>query len=223
MVRRGIGLMASIGIIDYGMGNLHSLSKAISRVSAEDRVEVTYDPDKLVRAEHLVLPGVGGAKHCMEELHRLELDAFVREAAGRVPILGVCLGMQIMLEHSDENGGAETLGLFEGTVEAFPAPSADVPGPERIKVPHMGWNQVRHTRAHPLLEGVSEDAWFYFVHSYRAKPVHEEDVLGVTHHGVDFASVLIKPNIFAVQFHPEKSQGAGMTLLANFVHWDGQA
>ena len=119
-------LMPAIGIIDYGMGNLHSLSKAISRVAAEDRVEVTYDPDKLARAEHLVLPGVGGARHCMDELQRLELDAFVRESAGKVPMLGVCLGMQIMLDHSDENGGVDTLGLFEGTVEAFPEPDASL-------------------------------------------------------------------------------------------------
>lgn len=215
--------MPAIGIIDYGMGNLHSLSKAISRVAAEDRVEVTYDPDKLARAEHLVLPGVGGARHCMDELQRLELDAFVRESAGKVPMLGVCLGMQIMLDHSDENGGVDTLGLFEGTVEAFPEPDASLDAPDRIKVPHMGWNQVRHTREHPLLDGVSEDAWFYFVHSYRACAKHDQDVLGVTQHGLSFASILIKPNILAVQFHPEKSQGAGMSLLANFVHWDGQA
>lgn len=218
--------MSCIGVIDYGMGNLHSLAKALSRVAAEDRIDISYDPDKLAKADRLVLPGVGGAKYCMEELQRLELDAFVREVAGTKPMLGVCLGMQIMLEHSDENGGADLLGLFEGDVIKFPDPAehdAEAPETARIKVPHMGWNQIHRTREHQLFDGVAEDAWFYFVHSYHAAPEHDEDILGITEHGVDFASVLLKDNTLAVQFHPEKSQGAGMKLLANFMHWDGQA
>lgn len=215
--------MSSIGVIDYGMGNLHSLAKALTRVAAEDRVEVTYDPDKLAKADRLVLPGVGGAKTCMEELERLELDAFVREVAGSKPMLGVCLGMQIMLEHSDENGGADLLGLFEGDVIKFPDPEAADTDAERVKVPHMGWNQIHRTRDHPLFEGIPDDAWFYFVHSFHAAPEHDSDILGVTEHGIDFASILMKENTLAVQFHPEKSQGAGMKLLANFIHWDGQA
>lgn len=215
--------MSSIGVIDYGMGNLHSLAKALARVAAEDRVEVTYDPDKLARADRLVLPGVGGARYCMEELARLELDDFVREVAGTKPMLGVCLGMQIMLEHSDENGGADMLGLFEGDVIQFPDPAEPSDEAPRVKVPHMGWNRIQRTREHPLFDGVPEDAWFYFVHSFHAAPEHDEDILGITEHGIDFASILMKENTLAVQFHPEKSQGAGMKLLANFIHWDGQA
>jgi glutamine amidotransferase len=212
--------MATIGVIDYGMGNLHSIAKALEYVASGDRVEVSYDPDELRRADRLVLPGVGAIRHCMDELRRLELVDLVREVAGQVPLLGVCLGMQAMLDRSEENGGTETLGLFPGDVRRFPDPAA---AGERLKVPHMGWNQVRTERAHPLWQGIAPNASFYFVHSYYVEPADAGHRFGTTEYGRRFCSMLLRDNLLAVQFHPEKSQTAGLALLANFLQWDGRA
>jgi glutamine amidotransferase len=234
--------MSAIGVIDYGMGNLHSLGKSLERVAEGRRVEISYDPDKLLKCDHLVLPGVGGVRACMNELRRLELNEMVLEVARKKPLLGICLGMQVMLEHSDENGGVAALGLFPGNVVRFPDPEVAAPGtaaadaqgssglvpapgdaalaaPERLKVPHMGWNRVRQTKAHPLWQGVPDDSWFYFVHSYHAAPQNPAHTLGTTDYIQPFASAIARDNIVAFQFHPEKSQGVGMTLLSNFVNW----
>jgi glutamine amidotransferase len=209
--------MSAIGVIDYGMGNLHSLGKSLERVAEGRRVEISYDPDKLLKCDHLVLPGVGGVRACMNELRRLELNEMVLEVARKKPLLGICLGMQVMLEHSDENGGVAALGLFPGSVVRFPDPE---PGSgDRLKVPHMGWNRVKQSYAHPIWKGVPDDSWFYFVHSYHAAPQNPAHVLGMTDYIKPFASAIARDNIVAFQFHPEKSQGVGMTLLSNFVNW----
>lgn len=213
--------MAAIGVIDYGMGNLHSLAKALERVADGKPVEVSPDPERLAKCERLVLPGVGGVRACMDELHRLELDALVREQAARVPLLGVCLGMQIFLEHSQENGGTDALGLIPGEVLRFPDPAPDAAA-ERLKVPHMGWNRVRQTQAHPLWNGIADGEWFYFVHSYYAQPRAAAHQAGTSEYGRSFAAAIGRDNLFAVQFHPEKSQSAGLRLLANFCGWDGR-
>nr|MBV6629693.1 imidazole glycerol phosphate synthase subunit HisH [Oceanococcus sp. HetDA_MAG_MS8] len=216
--------MATIGIIDYGMGNLHSLTRALERVAPDRRVELSYDPDRLAKADRLVLPGVGGVRHCMAELERLELTDFVRERLGEVPLMGICLGMQVLLEYSEENNGVDALGVFPGRVCRFPEPPPLAPGQEfRRKVPHMGWNRVHFEREHPLLRGIDQDSWFYFVHSYFARPRYEEHVLGNTEYGDRFCSVLIRDRVFATQFHPEKSGRAGLQMLVNFVNWDGDA
>ncbi|WP_428310825.1 imidazole glycerol phosphate synthase subunit HisH [Hydrocarboniphaga sp.] len=212
--------MASIGVIDYGMGNLHSLGKSLERVAGSQRIEISYDPEKLLKCERLVLPGVGGVLACMNELRRLELNDLVIEAAKKVPMLGVCLGMQVMLDHSNENGGVAALGLFPGKVVRFPDPPADAV--ERLKVPHMGWNRVRQRKAHPLWRQVPDDSWFYFVHSYHAEPENPAHVLGSTDYVKTFASAVARDNIAAFQFHPEKSQAAGLQLLANFAEWNGE-
>lgn len=214
--------MASIGVIDYGMGNLHSMTKALARVAPEDVVEVSYDPDKLSRADRLVFPGVGAIRYCMDELQRLELDEMLREFSTRKPLLGVCVGMQALLHHSDENEGTAGLNLFPGEVVRFSSEMKDAGG-RSLKVPHMGWNRVHQTRSHPLWEGVAQDSWFYFVHSYYVQPDDASQVLGSTEYGNEFASVLLQDNVVAVQFHLEKSQDVGLALLANFVHWDGAA
>ena len=222
--------MPAIGVIDYGMGNLHSLGKALERVAGNKRVVISYEPAELLKCERLVLPGVGGVRECMNELQRLELHELVRDAARRLPMLGICLGMQVMLEHSDENGGVAALGLFPGNVVRFPdpqpaepSPAADAASPahhhDRLKVPHMGWNRVRQARPHPVWQGVPDDSWFYFVHSYHALPQNPAHTLGVTDYIHPFASAIARDNIAAFQFHPEKSQQAGMTLLSNFVNW----
>ncbi|HEU0198430.1 MAG TPA: imidazole glycerol phosphate synthase subunit HisH [Nevskiaceae bacterium] len=216
--------MAAIGVIDYGMGNLHSLAKALEKVAGNARIEVSYDPDKLAKCDRLVLPGVGGVRACMDELKRLELDAFIRRAVQRQPLLGVCLGMQILLDLSRENGGVTTLGLIPGTVERFPDPptAAQAGGAERLKVPQMGWNRVHQSRhGHPLWAGIADDSWFYFVHSYYAAPRDASDLLGSAEYGCSFAAAVLHGNVAGVQFHPEKSQDAGLRLLANFVTWGG--
>lgn len=212
--------MATIGVIDYGMGNLHSMTKALMRVAPEDVVEVSYDPDKLSRADRLVFPGVGAIRYCMEELQRLELDEMLREFSARKPLLGVCVGMQALMTHSDENEGTPGLDLFAGEVLRFGSDMKNAQG-HTLKVPHMGWNRVHQTRQHPLWEGVEQDSWFYFVHSYYVHADDAAQVLGTTEYGREFASVLLRDKIVAVQFHLEKSQDAGLALLANFVHWDG--
>ena len=214
--------MDTIGVIDYGMGNIHSLAKALAKVASDSRIEVSFDPQKLRKCDRLVLPGVGGVRACMDELRRLELNQLITERAREVPLLGVCLGMQVLLDFSDENGGVAGLGLIPGQVLRFPAPPESTQdGAERLKVPHMGWNQVSWTRSHPLLKGVPQDSWFYFVHSFYAKTKATENVLGETRYGEAFAAAVIRDNIAGFQFHPEKSQASGLRLLANFAEWDG--
>ncbi len=208
--------MATIGVIDYGMGNLHSIAKALEVAAEGQRVEVSYDPDKLRKADRLVLPGVGAIRHCMDELNRLELDQLVRELAGKKPLLGICLGMQVLLSRSEENGGTDALSVFPGEVRRFP-------GGNGLKVPHMGWNRLQQAREHRLWQGIPQQAWFYFVHSYYAAPSESSQILATSEYGERFAAVLIRDNVLAVQFHPEKSQAAGLTLLANFVQWNGKA
>lgn len=217
--------MAVIGVIDYGMGNLHSLAKALEKVAGTARVEVSYDPVKLAKCDRLVLPGVGGMRACMDELRRLELNEFIIEAARRQPLLGICLGMQVLMEFSQENQGVAALGLIPGTVQRFPDPpplAADAPPDERrLKVPHMGWNRVHQSKSHPLWANVQDDSWFYFVHSYYVLPQQAQHMLGAADYGRGFAAAVADGNVAGVQFHPEKSQAAGLQLLANFVRWDG--
>lgn len=212
--------MSTIGVIDYGMGNLHSLGKSLERAAGSDRIQISYDPDKLLKCDRLVLPGVGGVRGCMNELRRLELNDLVVEASQKVPMLGVCLGMQVMLEYSHENDGVAALGLFPGEVVRFPDPPVNANG-TRLKVPHMGWNQVKQTLEHPVWEGVPDETWFYFVHSYHARPSRPEHCIGTTDYIQTFSSAIARDNLVAFQFHPEKSQGAGLRLLANFAQWDG--
>ncbi len=215
--------MASrIGIIDYGMGNLHSIHKAVEFVAASEQVEVSYDPEALRRCDHLIFPGVGAIRSCVNELHRLELDQMLREFARERPVMGICLGMQALFSYCAENGGVPALAMIPGQVRAFPRPSS-ADGAARLKVPHMGWNRVHPTREHPLWAGLAPDSWFYFVHSFYVVSDNPADTLGVTEYGLRFTSVAVRDNMLAVQFHPEKSQQAGLALLANFVQWDGHA
>lgn len=211
--------MKSIGVIDYGMGNLHSLGKALERVAPGQRVVVSYDAEELLDCDRLVLPGVGGVRECMKELNRLDLAQLVVEASKKVPMLGICLGMQVMLEFSEENGGVPALGLFPGEVVRFPEPPADGSA-ERLKVPHMGWNRVKQTQAHPVWAGIPDESWFYFVHSYHARPKNAAHLLGTAEYTHVFAAAIARENLVAFQFHPEKSQALGLTLLANFVNWN---
>jgi glutamine amidotransferase len=205
------------------MGNLHSLGKALERVASAERILISYDPEQLLACDKLVLPGVGGVRECMKELKRLELNDLVKEAARSKPLLGICLGMQVLLDWSDENEGVKALEIIPGKVVRFPDPPNNGPNGASLKIPHMGWNRVKQSRPHPLWKGVPDSSWFYFVHSYNAAPKMKKHVLGTSDYTHVFTAALARDNIVAFQFHPEKSQASGMTLLANFVGWDGKS
>lgn len=214
--------MTSVAIIDYGMGNLHSIGKAVEHVAGGQRVHITAEAEAIRRADRVIFPGVGAIRDCMQELQRLGLDDVVREVAGRKPFLGVCLGMQALLEFSEENEGTPCLALFAGRVQRFPAGLCDTRSGERLKIPHMGWNQIRQHR-HPLWSGIPQDSRFYFVHSYYALPARAQDRAGTTDYGIEFTSAIARDGLFAIQCHPEKSHHAGLRLLENFMNWDGQS
>ncbi|MBK8161831.1 MAG: imidazole glycerol phosphate synthase subunit HisH [Gammaproteobacteria bacterium] len=214
--------MTTVAVIDYGMGNIRSVSKALEYAGGDAQVQVTYDPERILHADHVVFPGVGALRDCMSELQRLELDDVIRECARTRPFLGICLGMQALLDASEENGGTPGLGIIPGQTLLFPG-GETAPGAERLKIPHMGWDRVHQVRAHALWEGIDQDCYFYFVHSYYVAPRERAVVAATTDYGVSFAAALARGNIFAVQFHPEKSQQAGLKLLANFLAWDGGA
>jgi glutamine amidotransferase len=210
--------MATVAVIDYGMGNIRSVSKALEYAGGGARVVVSYDPDVITHADHVVFPGVGALRDCMSELHRLELHEVIAECVREKPFLGICLGMQALLDSSEENGGTPGLGLISGQAVRF-SQAAVARG--ALKIPHMGWNQVHQRGDHPLWKGIAQDSYFYFVHSFYVAPAEDSVVVGATEYGASFAAAIALGNIFAVQFHPEKSQHAGLALLANFIHWDG--
>jgi glutamine amidotransferase len=205
----------SIVIIDYGMGNLRSVQKALERVGA--KAEIARDPDVVRRAEKVLLPGVGAFADAIAELKRLGMDQAACEhvRAGK-PLLGVCLGLQLLLRTSYEDGEHEGLGLVAGQVERFAEDMTGADG-KRLKVPHMGWNAVRIVQRNPLLEGIEEGTYFYFVHSYYAKPASRTDVALEAEHGLPFCAMIARGNLFATQFHPEKSQKEGLRIYENFV------
>jgi glutamine amidotransferase len=212
--------MSTVAVIDYGMGNIRSVAKAVEHVGDHVRVVISNDAEQIFAADHVILPGVGALRDCMSELHRLELADAVRECARTRPFLGICLGMQALLDYSEENGGTEGLAIIPGQVRHF-AQRGELGQSLGLKIPHMGWNQVHQLKPHPLWQGIEQDSRFYFVHSYYVAPAHEPMVLATTDYGQPFASVIGRDNIFAVQFHPEKSQNAGLQLLKNFIAWDG--
>lgn len=214
--------MTTVAVIDYGMGNLRSVCKAIEHVAPRARVLLTSDADTVARAERVVFPGQGAIGGCVAALAAKGLREALLEALKTKPFLGICLGLQALYEWSEEGGGVACFGILPGRVRLFPpARMVDPRTGQALKVPHMGWNQVHQTRAHPLWDGIEQDARFYFVHSYYADSADPAWVAGVTEYGVAFTSAAARANIFAVQFHPEKSQHAGLRLLRNFAGWDG--
>lgn len=201
------------------MGNLRSVAKALEHVAPKARVVLATDARTIAAADRVVFPGQGAIRGCMQALMCEELRYAVMWAARERPFLGICLGLQALYERSEEGGGVAGLGLLAGSVRLFTAP-VDATG-ARLKVPHMGWNQVRQTQTHPLWEGIADEERFYFVHSYYADSADAAETVGVTDYGARFTSAVAYGNIFAVQFHPEKSQRAGLRLLQNFMAWDG--
>ncbi|NMF89765.1 imidazole glycerol phosphate synthase subunit HisH [Aromatoleum petrolei] len=210
--------MSDVAIIDYGMGNLRSVAKAVEHVAPGKTVVVTSDPAVVAEAGRVVFPGQGAMPDCMRELDLRGLRASVLEAAASKPFLGICIGEQMLFAHSEE-GDVPGLGILPGNVVRFPDAKMVAADGSRLKVPHMGWNEVRQRIAHPLWEGIPDGERFYFVHSYFVRPDERSLVAAETDYGLMFTSAVARDNIFAVQFHPEKSAQAGLRMLANFVSW----
>ena len=206
-----------ISIVDYGMGNLRSVQKALAHVAPEARVQITSDPDDVRRADRVVFPGQGAMPDCMRSLRECGLAEAVSEATREKPFLGLCIGQQMLFEGSDE-GDTPGLGLVLGRVRGFPRDAERAAA--GFKVPHMGWNQVRQVRPHALWKGIADASRFYFVHSYYCDPAEPSLAAGETRYPDAFTSAIARDNIFATQFHPEKSAVAGLQLLSNFATWN---
>jgi glutamine amidotransferase len=214
-------MMIDIAVVDYGMGNLRSVSKALEHVAPDKNVLVTSSASDIAAAARVVFPGQGAMPDCMRELESRGLHEAIVEVAANKPFLGICIGLQLLFEHSEE-GNANGLGILAGNVKRFPAEDMHDEHGDKLKVPHMGWNQVYQKQAHPMWKDIPDGERFYYVHSYFVQPADSSLVAGVTNYPKPFTGAIAKNNIFAVQFHPEKSQHAGLQLLANFVQWNGQ-
>ena len=211
--------MNRIVVVDYGMGNLRSVAQALMQVAPEAEVRISGDPGVLRQADRVVLPGQGAMPDCMRSLRESGLLDALIEAARNKPLFGVCVGEQMLFDASEE-GDARCLGLMPGRVVRFQLEDQLQPDGSRFKVPQMGWNSVQITQRHPLWDGVADNSYFYFVHSYYAVPENPAHVFGETDYGVTFCCAAGRDNIFATQFHPEKSAAAGLQLYKNFVHWN---
>jgi len=219
--------METVAVVDYGMGNLRSVSQAVAHAAlgaegADVKVVLTANPEEVYAADRVVLPGQGAMRDCMRELEASGLREAVLHAAANKPLFGVCVGMQMLLQHSEEQD-TPGLGLIPGRVVRFRLEGRRQPDGSRYKVPQMGWNRVHQVgapgRAHALWRGIAEGSWFYFLHSYHAAPADAAHAVGETEYGARFTSAVARDNIFATQFHPEKSAAQGLALYRNFLHW----
>jgi glutamine amidotransferase len=216
-------MLSRVAVIDYGMGNLHSVAKALEHVAGgQHEIVVTADPQLIRSAERIVFPGVGAIRDCMAEIRRLHIDTLIKQAVTEKPVLAVCVGMQALMQHSEENNGVDGIGIFSGSVQFFGNHLRDING-EKLKVPHMGWNNVKQTGDHPMWKEIKDNSYFYFVHSYCVASTAEnaDYVAGECDYGFPFAAAVCKPNVFATQFHPEKSHNDGLQLYKNFLNWNG--
>ena len=211
--------MATVVVLDYGSSNLRSVAKALEFVSDQQQIIVTDLPDQIFAADRVVFPGQGAIGQCMNSLREKGLDDVIRECVRNKPFLGICLGLQSLMDESDEDGCTRGLGIIAGGVKRFPDNVQDEKG-FICKIPHMGWNQVYQQKQHALWHGIENGSRFYFVHSYYVQPENEDAIAAITNYATSFTSAAARDNIFATQFHPEKSQKAGLTLLKNFLHWE---
>ena len=212
--------MIDIAVVDYGMGNLRSVAKALEYVAPAKNIAVTSDPAAILAAERVVFPGQGAMPDCMREMDARGLRAPLLEAAHSKPFLGLCIGLQMLFERSEE-GDTPGLGVLPGKVVRFSITRSQGDRGEKLKVPHMGWNQVYQTISHPMWDGIPDGSRFYFVHSYYVDTPEQGLVAGTSRYPTSFTCAVARNNIFAVQFHPEKSQSVGLRLLSNFVSWSG--
>jgi glutamine amidotransferase len=211
--------MNKIVVVDYGMGNLRSVAQALRAVAPEADVQISGEAADIDRADRIVLPGQGAMRDCMRSLRESGVEQALRRAAGSRPVMGVCVGEQMLFDVSEE-GDTPGLGLLPGRVVRFQLEGRVQADGSRFKVPQMGWNRVRQVRAHPLWDGIADDSYFYFVHSYYAVPGDAGDSIGETEYGAAFCCAVARDNVVATQFHPEKSAAAGLALYRNFVHWN---
>jgi glutamine amidotransferase len=211
--------MNKIVVVDYGMGNLRSVAQALRAVAPEANVLISGEASDIDSADRIVLPGQGAMRDCMLSLRESGVEDALLRASKTRPMLGVCVGEQMLFDRSEEADTAG-LGLLPGRVVRFQLEGRLQPDGSRFKVPQMGWNRVRQSRAHPVWEGIADDAYFYFVHSYYAQPVDPHDAIGEADYGGPFCCAVARENIVATQFHPEKSATAGLQLYKNFVHWN---
>ncbi len=211
--------MNKIVVVDYGMGNLRSVAQALRAVAPEANVLISGEAHDIDSADRIVLPGQGAMRDCMLSLRESGVEDALLRASKTRPMMGVCVGEQMLFDRSEEADTAG-LGLLPGRVVRFQLEGRLQPDGSRFKVPQMGWNRVRQSRAHPIWDGIGDDAWFYFVHSYYAQPVDPQDVIGEADYGGQFCCAVARENIVATQFHPEKSATAGLQLYKNFVQWN---
>ncbi|MDW3095995.1 MAG: imidazole glycerol phosphate synthase subunit HisH [Gammaproteobacteria bacterium] len=213
--------MEKVAIVDYGMSNLHSVFSALTKVSNNKfDIQISKDPTVINNSDRVVFPGQGAAADCMHQINACGLAESIKKAAEEKPFLGICMGMQVLLDRSQENDGTECLGLLKGTVESFSEtlkPSAE----NTYKIPHMGWNTIEQQYDHPIWSGIEQNSYFYFVHSYYISLADQGQSAGMTDYGIKFSSVLADGKVFAMQCHPEKSADNGLQLLTNFLNWNG--
>jgi glutamine amidotransferase len=209
--------LKQVVVVDYGMGNLRSVAKAAEHVAPSGTaILVSQHAQDIVNADAVIFPGQGAAKACMQALRESGLIEPLQQAAQNKPFLGICMGLQVLMSHSDENEGVECLNIIPGQVKRFD--NTDQPA---LKIPHMGWNQIHQTQSHPLWHNIAQDSRFYFVHSYYIQPTLESEIIGHTHYIHPFASAVAQNQLFAIQAHPEKSADAGLQLFKNFLSWSG--
>ena len=197
------------------MSNLSSVVKAVKYVAPNEKVIISSNPIEIDNADKVIFPGQGAAEKCMQSIHNKKLSEVIKKNSSEKPFLGICMGMQVLMEFSNENNGTECLGIIKGNVERF-----EIQEKQKIKIPHMGWNKVNQSKAHPMWHKVGADSRFYFVHSFYAEVENQNLVMATSSHGEKFTCAIAKDNIFAVQFHPEKSSKLGLQLLNNFISWD---
>jgi len=203
--------LKTIAIIDYGMSNLSSVVKATKYVAPNSHVIVSSDFNEIDSADKVIFPGQGAAKNCMLSIFEKNLDSVIKKNANEKPFLGICMGMQVLMDFSEENEGIDCLGIIKGSVKKFNNSN------NNIKIPHMGWNKIKKNNEHPVWSGIKDESYFYFVHSYLIEPESDANIIGTTEYGGEFCSVISKKNIVAIQGHPEKSSSAGLKFLKNFI------
>ncbi|MEL0102705.1 MAG: imidazole glycerol phosphate synthase subunit HisH [Gammaproteobacteria bacterium] len=204
--------MNTIAIVDYGMSNLSSVVKAVEYVAPNQKVIISSNPKEIDNADKIIFPGQGAARKCINSIFDKNLDKVIKKISSEKPFLGICMGMQVLMDYSEENNGTDCLGLIKGKVKKFQSTQKN-----QMKIPHMGWNKISKKNEHPIWNKIDNDSYFYFVHSYFIEPEDKTNIIGETKYGDNFCSVIAKNNIIAIQGHPEKSSKAGLQFLKNFI------